>query len=59
MRTSRSLWGVPWWLRRAEYAGSGVRSFIVSHDGVVYEKDFGAKALDEFEKMKRFNPDKS
>jgi hypothetical protein len=26
---------------------------------VVYEKDFGAKTIDEFLKMERFNPDKS
>jgi hypothetical protein len=43
----------------AEYSVTGVRTFIVSHDGVVYEKDFGPKSLDEFEKMERFNPDKS
>jgi hypothetical protein len=43
----------------AEYDVTGVRSFIVSHDGVVYEKDLGPKTLDEFEKMERFNPDKS
>jgi hypothetical protein len=34
-------------------------SFTVSHDGVVYEKDFGPKTLDEFKNMERFNPDKS
>ncbi len=43
----------------AEYAVTGVKTFIVSHDGVVYEKAFGAKTLDEFKKMERFNPDKS
>jgi Protein of unknown function (DUF2950) len=43
----------------AEYGVTGVRSFIVSHDGVVYDKDLGPKSLDEFEKMERFNPDKS
>src|SRR3954451_9243253 len=43
----------------AEYAVTGVRSFIVSHDGVVYEKDLGVKALEEFGKMERFDPDKS
>jgi hypothetical protein len=26
---------------------------------VVYEKDFGPKTLDEFQKMELFNPDKS
>jgi len=43
----------------AEYGITGVRSFIVSHDGVVYEKDLGLKTLDEFQRMQRFNPDKS
>jgi Protein of unknown function (DUF2950) len=43
----------------AEYGETGVKTFIVSHDGVVYEKDPGPKTLDEFQKMERFNPDKS
>jgi hypothetical protein len=38
---------------------TGVRTFIVSHDGVVYEKDLGPNTLEEFKKMERFNPDKS
>lgn len=43
----------------AQYGVTGVRSFIVSHDGVVYDKDLGPKSLEEFQKMERFNPDKS
>jgi hypothetical protein len=43
----------------AEYGVTGVRSFIVSHDGVVYEKDLGPNTLDEFKRMEIFNPDKS
>lgn len=43
----------------AVYNVTGVRTFIVSHDGVVYERDFGPKTLDEFNRMERFNPDKS
>jgi hypothetical protein len=43
----------------AEYGVTGVRTFTVSHDGVVYEKDFGPNTLEEFQKMERFNPDKS
>jgi len=43
----------------AEYGMTGVRTFIVSDDGVVYDKDFGPDTLDEFKKMERFNPDKS
>jgi len=41
----------------AEYAVTGVKTFIVSHDGVVYEKDFGPKTLDEFRAMEHYNPD--
>jgi hypothetical protein len=43
----------------AEYGQTGLKTFIVSQDGVVYQKDFGAATLDEFKKMERFNPDKS
>jgi hypothetical protein len=43
----------------AVYNVTGVRTFIVSHDGVVYEKDLGPKTLEEFKKMDRYNPDKS
>jgi len=43
----------------AEYGETGVKSFMVSHDGVVYEKDLGPASLSEFIKMERFNPDSS
>jgi hypothetical protein len=43
----------------AEYRVTGVKTFIVSNDGVVYEKDFGPSTLDEFKKMELFNPDKT
>jgi hypothetical protein len=43
----------------AQYGVSGVKTFMVSHDGVVYQKDLGPATLDEFAKMTRFNPDKS
>jgi len=43
----------------AEYNVTGLRTFIVSHDGVVYEKDLGPSTLDEFKKMERYNPDKT
>jgi len=43
----------------AQYGVTGVRTFIVSHDGVVYDKDLGPATLDEFQKMERFNPDKT
>jgi hypothetical protein len=43
----------------AEYSVTGVKTFMVSQDGVVYQKDFGPASLEEFRKMERFNPDKS
>jgi DUF2950 family protein len=43
----------------AEYAVTGVKTFLVSNDGVVYEKDFGDNTGDEFKKMDRFNPDET
>jgi hypothetical protein len=43
----------------AKYGASGVKSFIVSHDGVVYEKDMGPDSLSLFQAMERFNPDKT
>jgi hypothetical protein len=43
----------------AEYGITGVKTFIVSYDGVVFQKDFGPATLDEFAKMELFNPDKS
>jgi len=41
----------------AEYAVTGVKTFMVGNDGVVYEKDYGDATLDEFKKMERYNPD--
>lgn len=43
----------------ADYSVTGVKTFIVANDGVVYEKDFGDATLDEFKKMERFNPDQT
>jgi len=43
----------------AEYRVTGVKTFIVSHDGIVYQKDFGPASFEQFRKMELFNPDKS
>ncbi len=43
----------------AEYGETGFKTFMVSHTGVVYEKDLGPDTLAEFQKMERFNPDRS
>ena len=41
----------------ANYRVTGVKTFIVSHTGIVYEKDLGPKTLDQFRAMERFDPD--
>jgi hypothetical protein len=43
----------------ASYGNSGVKSFLVNHDGVVYEKDLGSSSATQAGKMKLFNPDKT
>jgi Protein of unknown function (DUF2950) len=43
----------------AEYRVTGVKTFIVSNDGVVFEKDLGPNTLAAFRGMERFNPDNS
>jgi Protein of unknown function (DUF2950) len=43
----------------AQYRVTGVKTFIVSYDGVVYQKDLGPDTLEQFKKMERFNPDLS
>jgi hypothetical protein len=43
----------------AEYAVTGVQTFMVSHDGVVYQKDLGPDTLNIVKGIQRFNPDKS
>ena len=41
----------------ASYRNSGVMTFIVNHDGVVYEKDLGPDTAAAAGKITRFNPD--
>jgi hypothetical protein len=43
----------------AEYRSSGVKSFIVSGEGVVYEKDLGADTAKVASGMSTFDPDAS
>jgi Protein of unknown function (DUF2950) len=43
----------------AQYRVTGVKTFIVSNDGVVYQKDLGPNTVDIAQKTDRFNPDKS
>lgn len=43
----------------AEYRVTGVKTFIVSYEGIVYEKDLGADTLNIFKAMELYNPDKT
>ena len=43
----------------AQYRVTGVQTFIVSHDGIVYQKDLGPDTLNIFKNMERFDPDKT
>ena len=40
------------------YANSGVMTFLVNHQGVVFEKDLGPDTATAVQKITRFNPDK-
>jgi Protein of unknown function (DUF2950) len=43
----------------AEYRNSGVMTFIVNHEGVVFQKDLGPRIAELAERMTAFNPDSS
>jgi hypothetical protein len=43
----------------AEYGVTGIKTFIVSNDGVVYQKDLGAKSLELAKQIELYDPDKS
>jgi hypothetical protein len=43
----------------AQYGSSGIMTFIVNHDGVVYQKDLGKETEKTAQAMKLFNPDRN
>jgi hypothetical protein len=43
----------------ADYGNSGVMTFIVNHDGMVYQKNLGDSTEKEVLKIKLFDPDKT
>jgi len=43
----------------ATYGNSGVMTFIVNHEGVVYQKDLGKNTAKTAKDMKTFDPDKT
>ena len=43
----------------AEYRNSGVMTFLINQEGVVYQKDLGSKTADLAKAMKAYNPDQT
>jgi DUF2950 family protein len=43
----------------AEYRVTGVQTFIVSYDGIVYQRDLGPDTLNVAKQIERYNPDKT
>jgi Protein of unknown function (DUF2950) len=43
----------------AQYGSSGIMTFIVNHDGVVYQKDLGPHTAATAQSMTKFNPDET
>jgi len=43
----------------ADYRVTGVKTFIVSYEDVVYEKDLGPNSLEIVKKMELYNPDRT
>jgi hypothetical protein len=43
----------------AEYRVTGVETFIVSYEGIVYQKDLGPNTLENFKNLELYNPDKT
>ena len=43
----------------AQYGSSGIMTFIVNHDGVVYQKDLGPRTAALAHSMTKFNPDET
>jgi hypothetical protein len=43
----------------AQYKVTGVQTFIVGYDGIVYQKDLGPNTLAIFKSMELYNPDKT
>ncbi len=43
----------------ANYGVTGVQTFIVNHDGIVYQKDFGEDTAKLAPAIERYDPDKT
>jgi hypothetical protein len=42
-----------------KYGDTGIATFIINQDGVLYEKDLGKNTTDEAKAVTAFNPDKT
>jgi hypothetical protein len=43
----------------AAYANSGMMSFIVGRDGILYQKDLGSKTAELANALREYDPDKT
>jgi len=43
----------------AEYGASGIKTFVVNQDGLIYEKDLGPHTTEAANAIRAFNPDAS
>jgi hypothetical protein len=43
----------------ARYGETGIKTFVISHQGILYQKDLGPDTAKRAEQITRFNPDKS
>jgi hypothetical protein len=43
----------------AQYESSGIMTFIVNHDGIVYQKDLGPDTAALAQAMTQFDPDET
>jgi len=42
-----------------EYGVTGIKTFMVDYNGIVYQKDLGPESLNVVKEMERYNPDKT
>ena len=43
----------------AQYGASGIMTFIINHDGIIYQKDLGKETAPMARALSEFNPDSS
>jgi hypothetical protein len=43
----------------AQYGVTGIKTFMISYEGVVYQKDLGPDSLKHFSQIELYNPDRT